>query len=55
MTDILANGEFGRDDGTKCHKCGGDTFLTNDQGGGLRAYDCSDPKCGEVTIRAAWR
>lgn len=47
MVDILADGTFGRDDGIKCHACGGKTFLTNDQGRGLRSYDCES--CDEVT------
>ena len=44
--DILGNGEFGRDDGIKCSRpgCGGTTFLTDDQGGGLRSYQCET--CG---------
>ncbi len=41
MTDT----DFGRDDGIKC-KCGGKTFLVDDQGGGLMAYECED--CGEA-------
>ena len=46
MPDIIGNGEWGRDDGIKCHECGGETYLTHDQGGGLRSYDCDD--CGVV-------
>lgn len=42
MVDILANGDFGRDDGVKCDKCGSSTFLVNDQGGGLLTYECND-------------
>jgi hypothetical protein len=45
MPDILASGEFGRDDGVLC-ECGGKTFLIDDQGGGLLAYECED--CGET-------
>lgn len=44
MVDILANGEHGRDDGVKCDKCGSSTFLVDNQGGGLLAYDCNDDK-----------
>ncbi len=44
MVDILANGAFGRDDGVKCD-CGGKTFLTADQGGGLKSYECET--CGD--------
>lgn len=53
MVDILANGEFGRDDGIKCHACGGKTFLSLDQGQGLRSYDCED--CDETTtVQFEW-
>ena len=31
--------DFGRDDGIKC-ECGGKTFLVDDQGYGLKAYEC---------------
>ena len=50
MVDILANGDWGRDDGIVCNlevngkECGGKTYLTYDQGGGLKSYDCE--KCG---------
>lgn len=40
---------FGRDDGVKCDKCGGKTFLSYDQGGGLVSYDCETSGCDEVT------
>lgn len=36
--------DIGRDDGIKC-KCGGSTFLVDDQGGGLRSYQCD--VCGQ--------
>ena len=52
MVDILGNGEFGRDDGVKCHACGSKTFLVDDQGDGLRAYECNDDTnvgCEELT------
>jgi hypothetical protein len=42
MADILANGDFGRDDGVKCDECGGKTFLVDDQGGGLCSYECEN-------------
>jgi len=61
MPDILANGDFGRDDGVKCDRtvmvysalaqkevpriCGGKTFLTDDQGGGYCCYECES--CGQ--------
>lgn len=51
MVDILADGTFGRDDGIKC-TCGSTTFLVDDQGGGLRAYECNDDNdtgCDEIT------
>lgn len=44
MPDILANGDFGRDDGVKCD-CGGKTFLVDDQGGGYCSYECES--CGQ--------
>lgn len=37
--------DFGRDDGINC-ECGGKTFLVDDQGYGLRAYECE--KCGNT-------
>lgn len=40
MPDIIANGEFGRDDGITCDDCGGNTFLIDDQGYGLCSYQC---------------
>jgi hypothetical protein len=49
MPDILANGEFGRDDGIKC-VCGAKTFLTLDQGDGLLSYDCENQDCDEITM-----
>ena len=45
MVDIIANGTFGRDDGIKC-ECGCKTFLVDDQGAGLCAYECEE--CGET-------
>ena len=39
MSDILANGQFGRDDDIKC-ECGGDTYLSHDDGYGLLSYNC---------------
>lgn len=39
MVDILANGDWGRDDGIRC-ACGGTTYLVDDQGHGLCAYAC---------------
>lgn len=45
MPDVLGNGEYGRDDGIFCDVCGGKTYLTDDQGYGLKGYDCED--CGE--------
>lgn len=33
-------GDFGRDDGIRCDKCAGPTYLTYDQGYGLRSYRC---------------
>lgn len=45
MPDVLANDDFGRDDGIICDLCGGKTYLTYDQGHGLRSYDCED--CGD--------
>jgi DNA-directed RNA polymerase subunit RPC12/RpoP len=47
MVDILADGTFGRDDGVRCHACGSKTFLSFDQGCGLKSYNCE--KCDEVT------
>jgi hypothetical protein len=58
MVDIIGNGEFGRDDGIICNlevvvnspfgkqkrECGGKTFLVDDQGGGLKGYECE--ACG---------
>lgn len=52
MSDLSG---FGRDDGIRCYKCGGATFLTYDQGYGLRSYDCEDEKCGEIsTVQFEW-
>lgn len=45
MPDILGDGAFGRDDGVIC-ECGGKTYLVNDQGQGLCAYECET--CGET-------
>lgn len=45
--DARTEQNFGKDDGIKCHECGGKTFLSYDQGGGLISYDCE--KCGAVT------
>jgi hypothetical protein len=58
MVDILANGDFGKDDGIICNlevvvnsplgkqtrECGGKTFLVDDQGYGLKSYECE--ACG---------
>lgn len=52
MVDI-SNGDFGRDDGIRCHACGGKTFLTDDQGRGLRGYNCEN--CDEITqVQFEW-
>ena len=40
MIDNLEN--FGRDDGFKCEKCGGKTYLTYQDGRGLDSYACED-------------
>lgn len=44
MPDIIASGDWGRDDGIKC-KCGGKTYLVDDQGYGLCGYECES--CGD--------
>jgi len=47
--DARTEANFGRDDGIKCHKCDGPTFLSYDQGGGLVSYACEAEDCGEIT------
>lgn len=47
--DARTEANFGRDDGIKCWKCQGPTFLSYDQGGGLVSYDCENEACGEIT------
>jgi len=44
MPDIIANGDWGKDDGIVC-ECGSKTYLVDDQGGGLKAYNCENPDC----------
>lgn len=46
MPDILATGDWGRDDGILCDDCGGKTYLVDDQGGGLCGYTCENEACG---------
>jgi hypothetical protein len=41
MPDIMATGQWGRDDGIKCD-CGGKAYLVDDQGLGLCDYVCED-------------
>jgi hypothetical protein len=48
MPDVLADGRYGRDEGVKCHKCGGTTYLVDDQGRGLKSYQCDH--CDESTM-----
>lgn len=44
MPDILGNGQWGRDDGIIC-ECGSKTYLVDDQGCGLKAYQCENSDC----------
>ena len=46
---VIDDRDSGRDDGIKC-KCGASTFLVDDQGGGLRSYECENPNCSESTM-----
>ena len=49
MPDILASVEFGEDNGIKCD-CGAATFLVDDQGSGLKAYEC-EKGCGTFQVQ----
>ena len=48
MPDVIEDGRYGRNEGIKCHKCSGKTYLTDDQGRGLKTYECES--CGEHTM-----
>lgn len=42
MPNVIEDGRHGDDHGIECPDCGGKTFLCDDQGGGLMAYQCED-------------
>ena len=44
MIDILANSDFGRDDGIMC-RCGNRTYVVDNKSGGFLDYKCNE--CGE--------
>jgi len=50
MPDVLADGRFGEDHGIKCPDCGSKTFLVDDQGEGLLAYECENEGCDRTFL-----